>query len=90
MVVRTFKDRYGHQEKGICEQGTLLMAMANRMPVISTSYHFAIEVLQDSRGIIIPYIDVNGSLLAKAMCDVLEDAAFRDKMVRAPRLYAQN
>lgn len=61
------------------------MAMANRMPVISTPYHYALEVLQDSRGIIIPYIDVNGSLLVEAICNVLQDAAFRNEMVRATK-----
>lgn len=63
------------------EQGTLLMAMANRMPVVTTPFHFALEVVQDSRGIIIPYEDRNGTLVAAAIVALLEDAALRETMV---------
>lgn len=61
------------------------MAMANRMPVVTTPFHFALEVVQDSRGIIIPYEDHNGTLLAKALTALLEDAALREQMVRIPK-----
>lgn len=57
------------------------MAMANRMAVISTPYHFALEVVQDNRGVIIPYKDQNSTLLAKAICALLEDATLREEMV---------
>lgn len=60
------------------------MAMVNRMPVVSTPYHFALEVLQDSRGIVIPYNDYNGTMLTKALCVLLEDASLRDEMVCYP------
>lgn len=69
------------------EQGTLLMAMANGMPVVSTPYHFALEVVQDSRGIVIPYKGENGTKLAKALCDLFEDALLREQMVRLPTGY---
>ena len=56
------------------------MAMANRMPVVTTPFHFALELVQDSRGIIVPYDDRNGTLFATALCALLGDAALREKM----------
>ena len=60
------------------------MAMANRMPVVTTPFHFALEVVQDSRGIIIPFEDHNGTLFATAISTLLEDAALREEMVCTP------
>lgn len=57
------------------------MAMANQMPVVSTPYHFAVEVLQDSRGVIIPYADQNSSLLGAALSSLLGSAPLREGMV---------
>ncbi len=59
------------------------MAMANGMPVVSTPYHFALEVIQDTNGIIVPYKDHNSTLLAKALSTLLEDDALRKEMVRS-------
>ena len=60
------------------------MAMANRMPVISTPFHFALEVVQDSRGIIVPFLDTNSTMLARALSSMLEDAFLREEMVSGP------
>lgn len=57
------------------------MAMANRMPVVTTPFHFAIEVVQDSRGVIIPYEDFNSTFFVTALSALLEDAALREEMV---------
>ena len=35
-----------HSMLGVGSQGTLLMAMANGLPVVSPPYHFALELLQ--------------------------------------------
>ena len=66
------------------------MAMANRMPVVTTPFHFALEVVQDSRGIIIPYEDHNGTLFAHAVSALLEDAALREQMVRTSKACMNN
>ncbi|CAL8465900.1 g5436 [Coccomyxa elongata] len=60
--------------------GTLLMAMANGMPIVTTPFHFALELMQDSRGIVIPYEDQNGTLFATALSALLEDAPLRKEM----------
>lgn len=64
-------------------QGTLLMAMANAMPVVSTPYHFALELVQDSRGLLIPFLD-NGTVLAHALNSLIEDPMMRAIMVSLP------
>lgn len=60
------------------------MAMANGLPIISTPYHFALEVVQDSRGLMVPYADENSTLLATALCHLLENAVLREEMVSCP------
>jgi glycosyltransferase involved in cell wall biosynthesis len=57
------------------------MAMAHAMPIISTPYHFALELLQDSRGLVIPFND-NGTLLASALKSLINDPLLRSHMVR--------
>lgn len=62
-------------------QGTLLMAMANGLPVVSTPYRFAVEVLQQQRGLLVPFSD-NGPLLQEAICRLLGDEELRSAMVQ--------
>ena len=66
-------------------QGTLLMAMANGLPVVSTPYHFALEMLQDARGLLVPFHD-NQTALTAALQLLLADGRLRAHMVRPPLL----
>ena len=61
-------------------QGTLLMAMAHGLAVVSTPYHFALEVLHSGRGLLVPFAD-KGHRLAKAICRLLDDSELRSAMV---------
>jgi glycosyltransferase involved in cell wall biosynthesis len=71
----------GEQQCMLHAQGTLLMAMAHGLPVVSTPYHFALELLQNGSGLLVPFAD-RGPRLARALCRLLEDAALRSAMVR--------
>ncbi len=62
-------------------QGTLLMAMSTGVPVVSTPYRFALEVLQQQRGLLVPFSD-DGPLLQEAICRLLDDEDLRSAMVR--------
>ncbi len=62
-------------------QGTLLMAMAHSLPIVSTPTHHALELLQNNRGLIIPYHN-NDSALAEALNALLGSAKLRITMVR--------
>ena len=63
-------------------QGTLLMAMANGLPVVSTPYRFALEVLQpQQRGLLVPFSD-EGPLLQETICRLLGDEQLRSAMVQ--------
>ncbi len=61
------------------------MAMANAMPVVSTPYHFALELVQDSRALLIPFED-NGTVLAYALNSLIEDPMMRAGMVSFDQL----
>lgn len=62
-------------------QGTLLMAMAHGMAVVSTPTHHALELLYDSAGLLIPYAHPNGTALAEALNALLSSASLRTAMV---------
>ena len=62
-------------------QGTLLMAMAHGMAVVSTPTHHALELLYDSAGLLIPYAHPNGTALAEALNALLSSASLRAAMV---------
>ena len=70
------------------KQGTLLMAMAHGLPIVSTPTHHALELLHDSRGIIIPYEDTTDSIttLAEALNALLGCSTLRSTMVRSSSL----
>ena len=70
-------------------QGTLLMAMAHGLPIVSTPTHHALELLYNSRGLLIHYND-NESALADALNALLKSRSLRSMMVsRNPRLIGQ-
>ena len=61
-------------------QGTLLMAMAHGLPVVSTPTHHALELLYDSRGLLVHYND-NGTALAEGLNALLKSSSLRSTMV---------
>ena len=56
------------------------MAMAHGLPIVSTPTHHALELLLNSRGIIIPYED-NGTTLTEALNILLGCSRMRNAMV---------
>ena len=65
------------------------MAMAHGLPIVSTPTHHALELLYNSRGLLIHYND-NGSALADALNALLKSRSLRSMMVsRYPRLIGQ-
>ncbi|KAK9820019.1 hypothetical protein WJX72_005207 [[Myrmecia] bisecta] len=66
--------------------GTLLAAMSLGMPIVSTPYRFALEVLADNRGCIVPFED--DSELAASIIRVLSSAQLRQEMGAAARAFA--
>ena len=65
----------------MCTQGTLLMAMAHGLPIVSTPTHHALELLYDSRGLLVHYND-NGTALAEGLNALLKSSSLRSTMVR--------
>ena len=65
------------------------MAMAHGLPIVSTPTHHALELLYNSRGLLIHYND-NESALADALNALLKSRSLRSMMVsRNPRLIGQ-
>lgn len=56
------------------------MAMAHGLPIVSTPTHHALELLYDSRGLLIHYDD-NGTALAEALNALLRSSSLRSTMV---------
>ena len=57
------------------------MAMAHGLPIVSTPTHHALELLHDSKGLVVPYD--NGTALAEALNVLLGSSNLRKAMVRA-------
>ena len=56
------------------------MAMAHGLPVISTPTHHALELLYDSRGLLVHYND-DGTALADTLHALLQSGSLRSMMV---------
>ena len=76
------RDEHALDRRSGLLQGTLLMAMANGLPVVSTPYRFALEVLQQQRGLLVPFAD-EGPLLQEAICRLLDNEELRSSMVQS-------
>ena len=57
------------------------MAMAHGLPIVSTPTHHALELLHNSRGLLVDYED-DGSALAEALSSLLKSGSLRTMMVR--------
>ena len=56
------------------------MAMAHGLPIISTPTHHALELLYNSRGLLVPYND-DGTALADTLNALLRSSSLRSMMV---------
>ena len=56
------------------------MAMAHRLPIVSTPTRHALELLSNSRGLLVQYED-NGTSLAEAVNALLSSSTLRSSMV---------
>ena len=68
---------------GRAAQGTLLTAMAHGLPIVSVPTHHAVELLSNSRGLIVQSND-NGTALADALNALLGSTNLRSTMVQKP------
>ena len=64
-------------------QGTLLTAMAHGLPIVSVPTHHAVELLFNSRGLIVQSNN-NGTALAEALNALLGSTNLRSTMVQKP------
>ena len=80
-VLSQLLSRHAYDQGGGVLQGTLLMAMSYGLPIVSTPYRFAMEVLQQQRGLLVPFSD-DEPLLQEAICRFLDDEDLRSAMVR--------
>jgi glycosyltransferase involved in cell wall biosynthesis len=67
--------------------GTLAYAMGAGKAIISTPYWHAAELLDDARGVLVPFEDPNA--IATAAIELLDDGAARNAMRKRAYLYAR-
>ncbi|CAE7501376.1 agl5, partial [Symbiodinium microadriaticum] len=82
---RVYVNAYTDQGQSV--SGTLAMALSTGTVAISTPYSYAIEMLRNNTGRMVPFNDVNA--LAEAVIDVLKDDENHDRMSRSAYEMAQ-
>jgi len=76
---------YRHEAQAV--SGTLAYALGAGKAIISTPYWHAAELLDDGRGVLVPFND--SSAIAKAAIDLLDNEAARHAMRKRAYLYAR-
>ena len=76
---------YRHEAQAV--SGTLAYALGAGKAIISTPYWHAAELLNDGRGILVPFNDSNA--IANAAIELLDDEASRHAMRKRAYLYAR-
>ncbi|HWR15438.1 MAG TPA: glycosyltransferase family 4 protein [Terriglobales bacterium] len=76
---------YLHEEQAV--SGTLAYALGAGKAIISTPYWHAAELLDDNRGVLVPFKD--SSAIADAAIDLLDNEAIRHAMRKRAYFYAR-
>jgi glycosyltransferase involved in cell wall biosynthesis len=77
---------YRHEAQAV--SGTLAYALGAGKAIISTPYWHAAELLDDGRGVLVPFND--SGAIAKAAIDLLDNEASRHAMRKRAYLYARD
>ncbi|MBZ4665774.1 glycosyltransferase family 4 protein [Mahella sp.] len=68
--------------------GTLSYALGAGKAIVSTPYAYAVDLLADDRGILVPFNDVRA--MANAICKLLADDALRHRLERRAMIYGEH
>src|SRR5712675_2146990 len=77
-----------YKHKGQVVSGTLAYALSAGKAIISTPYLHAIELLDDERGVLVPFDDPDA--IAAAAIDLLDNGIARHAMRKRAYLYSRN
>ena len=77
-----------YKSKGQVVSGTLVNALSAGKAIISTPYLHAIELLDEERGVLVPFDDPNA--IAAAAIDLLDNGIARHAMRKRAYLYTRN
>jgi len=68
--------------------GTLTYALGVGKAIVSTPYMYAIDVLSDNRGILVPFEDINA--MANSICRLIADKELRHRLELRTEAYGRN